>query len=264
VAASFYIRKRIGQKNWRLIHYANFATYMMGLLHGVFSGTDSDVNWVRWYYVASAGSLLVLLVYRLHDAATKRNFSLAAAIKQRTQGLTQSATQAVTTLKRRALSPIERRILDSLRRGKTPPPLSSRDEAGAPNFEPAAFLPTGEEYLEQVAVNKETPVTQESPAPIAVSSPLEVTASPVAEEEALLPMPVANVEQGAAKDKIKIRIFKEPPAEQVILEPRRDAQIKQVDLDPLVTKLKKFFRTTPIQPEQSEPEEKPKRIRILD
>ncbi len=40
VLLSFYVRQYIGQKTWRMIHYANFVVYMMGLFHGLFSGTD--------------------------------------------------------------------------------------------------------------------------------------------------------------------------------------------------------------------------------
>ena len=64
VALSFYIRPAIGQKTWRVLHYLSFAMYVMGLLHGLFSGTDSSANWAQWYYWISAGSLLFLFMYR--------------------------------------------------------------------------------------------------------------------------------------------------------------------------------------------------------
>src|ERR1051325_9238175 len=60
VNVSFYIRRLIGQKTWRVLHYLSFAMYLMGLLHGLFSGTDSHANWAQWYYWISGGSLLVL------------------------------------------------------------------------------------------------------------------------------------------------------------------------------------------------------------
>jgi hypothetical protein len=72
VALSFYVRQRIGQKVWRMIHYANFATYVMGLLHGLFTGTDSSTIWARGYYLISGGSLLILLVYRIHASVSKK------------------------------------------------------------------------------------------------------------------------------------------------------------------------------------------------
>ena len=65
VALSFYIRRIIGQKTWRVIHYLSLAVYVMGLAHGLFSGTDSTTNWAYWYYWISGGSLLFLLIYRI-------------------------------------------------------------------------------------------------------------------------------------------------------------------------------------------------------
>jgi predicted ferric reductase len=72
VALSFYVRQSIGQKTWRVIHYLSFAMYIMGLLHGLFSGTDSTANWAQWYYWISGGSLLFLLVYRIINTITEK------------------------------------------------------------------------------------------------------------------------------------------------------------------------------------------------
>ncbi len=65
LSLSFYVRRMIGQKTWRLIHYASFLTYLMALLHGLTAGTDTALPWVQNYYWYSAGSLLFLLVYRI-------------------------------------------------------------------------------------------------------------------------------------------------------------------------------------------------------
>jgi predicted ferric reductase len=72
VALSFYVRQRIGQKTWRVIHYLSFAMYIMGLVHGLFSGTDSTANWAQWYYWISGGSLLFLFVYRIINTITEK------------------------------------------------------------------------------------------------------------------------------------------------------------------------------------------------
>jgi predicted ferric reductase len=69
---SFYVRSRIGPKTWRLLHYLSFGTYITGLLHGVFSGTDSPAGWAQWYYWISGGSLLFLLVYRILNTVTEK------------------------------------------------------------------------------------------------------------------------------------------------------------------------------------------------
>lgn len=86
VVISFYIRPLIGQKTWRLIHYVNFATYAMGIIHGVYSGTDSNTKWAYWYYLISGTSLLVLLAYRIYDAVLKQS-SLRELVFQRVQNL---------------------------------------------------------------------------------------------------------------------------------------------------------------------------------
>lgn len=65
VNLSFYIRRLIGQKTWRVLHYLSFAMYIMGLAHGLFSGTDTSASWAQWYYWVSGGSLLFLFVYRI-------------------------------------------------------------------------------------------------------------------------------------------------------------------------------------------------------
>ena len=65
VSFSFYVRARIGQKTWRVLHYASFLMYMLGLLHGLFSGTDTSAVWAQRYYWFSGGSLLFLFIYRV-------------------------------------------------------------------------------------------------------------------------------------------------------------------------------------------------------
>jgi len=72
VALSFYVRSSIGQKTWRVIHYLSFAMYLMGLIHGLFSGTDTTSNWAGWYYWISGGSLLFLFIYRMINTITEK------------------------------------------------------------------------------------------------------------------------------------------------------------------------------------------------
>jgi predicted ferric reductase len=65
VALSFYIRKQIGAKTWRKLHYLSFASYLMASFHALFSGTDTSSLWVSRYYWWTAGSLIFLLIYRI-------------------------------------------------------------------------------------------------------------------------------------------------------------------------------------------------------
>jgi DMSO/TMAO reductase YedYZ heme-binding membrane subunit len=65
VGLSFYVRKRLGNRTWRLIHYLSFLTFALALLHGIFAGTDSTMLIVRVFYWATGASLLFLFVYRV-------------------------------------------------------------------------------------------------------------------------------------------------------------------------------------------------------
>ena len=65
VGLSFYVRKRLGNRTWHLIHYLSFLTFMLALLHGIFAGTDNAVLAIRVFYWVTGVSLLFLLVYRV-------------------------------------------------------------------------------------------------------------------------------------------------------------------------------------------------------
>ncbi len=65
VTATFYARKPLGGKTWRVIHYASFLAFVLALGHGLASGTDSSTFWMKAMYWFSAGSVLLLFVYRV-------------------------------------------------------------------------------------------------------------------------------------------------------------------------------------------------------
>ncbi len=65
VGLTFYIRKIIGSKVWRSIHYLSFAVFVMGLFHGLQAGTDSANPLIRELYWFLAGSLVFLTIYRI-------------------------------------------------------------------------------------------------------------------------------------------------------------------------------------------------------
>ncbi|MBI4771872.1 MAG: hypothetical protein HY784_16030 [Chloroflexi bacterium] len=65
VGLSFYVRRRMGARLWRLIHYLSFVVFLLALAHGLMSGTDSPSAWAQNLYWASGGSLLFLTIYRV-------------------------------------------------------------------------------------------------------------------------------------------------------------------------------------------------------
>ena len=69
---SFYVRKQIGQKTWRVLHYLSFFTYMGALAHGLGSGTDSALTWVQGFYWMTSASFLFLLIARIVNSLALR------------------------------------------------------------------------------------------------------------------------------------------------------------------------------------------------
>jgi predicted ferric reductase len=65
VAFSFYVKDRLGIHAWRLIHMLSFALFLMTIIHGLGSGTDSGSLWAQALYWGSALSVLGLSVYRV-------------------------------------------------------------------------------------------------------------------------------------------------------------------------------------------------------
>jgi predicted ferric reductase len=65
IAASFWLKKWIGQRSWRLLHSGSFLAYVLALLHGIGAGTDSRAAPVYWMYVSSAALVVSLTTFRV-------------------------------------------------------------------------------------------------------------------------------------------------------------------------------------------------------
>lgn len=66
VAASFYFRKRLGYRTWRLLHYMSFVVYLMVTVHAVFAGTDS--NTLLLVYLALGMGVYLLTMHRIFQS----------------------------------------------------------------------------------------------------------------------------------------------------------------------------------------------------
>ncbi len=71
LTASFYLRKQIGQKLWRLFHYLSFGAYGLALLHSLMAGTDSSLGLVKLIYLGTGFTILFLTLYRLLTVKVK-------------------------------------------------------------------------------------------------------------------------------------------------------------------------------------------------
>ncbi|MEW5959360.1 MAG: ferric reductase-like transmembrane domain-containing protein [Chloroflexota bacterium] len=71
LTGSFYIRKQIGQKLWRSLHYLTFAGYLLALVHGLLAGSDSSLAGLKLMYLVTGFSVLFLIYYRLFTLKVK-------------------------------------------------------------------------------------------------------------------------------------------------------------------------------------------------
>jgi hypothetical protein len=72
VVGSFYVRRRIGQRAWRMVHYATFAAFVAATVHGLGAGTDTAAGWARWIYIGATVAVIFLFGYRVTASIGKR------------------------------------------------------------------------------------------------------------------------------------------------------------------------------------------------
>jgi len=64
VYASFSMRKRIGPKNWRRLHWATYAIFAMATVHGLAAGTDASRPWAFALYAVAVSSVAIAATWR--------------------------------------------------------------------------------------------------------------------------------------------------------------------------------------------------------
>ena len=83
VVASFSLRKRMGQKRWRTLHYVSFLAFVAATAHGLMAGTDTAATWALWGYLLATALVVFLTAYRIVLAVATRRGSAARAPTQR-------------------------------------------------------------------------------------------------------------------------------------------------------------------------------------
>ncbi len=69
LALSFYVRRQLGQKTFRTLHYASYLTYLLVTWHSLGAGSDSRLLWPL--YVLSIGSVGFLTMWRIANTRQK-------------------------------------------------------------------------------------------------------------------------------------------------------------------------------------------------
>ena len=71
VTVSFYLRSHIGQRQWRLLHFASFGVFVGALVHGVLAGTDTQHTAVLALYGSAVVAVAVLVAMQLSSLTAR-------------------------------------------------------------------------------------------------------------------------------------------------------------------------------------------------
>ena len=72
VYLSFSVRKRIGVRNWRRLHWLTYAIFGSATLHGLLAGSDSGAAWARPLYLGAIGAVVLATVWRVLVSPVRR------------------------------------------------------------------------------------------------------------------------------------------------------------------------------------------------
>lgn len=76
---SFPLRRVIGGRAWRHLHWASYLTFALATVHGVTAGTDTPLPWARTVYIGAAAAVAGATTWRALAAATKPRRAKAAS-----------------------------------------------------------------------------------------------------------------------------------------------------------------------------------------
>jgi predicted ferric reductase len=87
------LRKHIGERTWRLIHWTSYAMWPLAMLHGITAGTDGTTPWMLAIDAVCAIAVVVALAWRIQAGTPNRAIlpEVVAASSMRINGSASSA-----------------------------------------------------------------------------------------------------------------------------------------------------------------------------
>lgn len=71
IYASFALRRRIGARNWRRLHWATYLVFLLATVHGLAAGTDSAQPWAHDLYLGAVGAVAFATAWRALGRPTR-------------------------------------------------------------------------------------------------------------------------------------------------------------------------------------------------
>jgi sulfoxide reductase heme-binding subunit YedZ len=64
IYASFSLRRRIGARAWRRLHWATYGVFALATAHGLAAGTDTSHRWALSLYLGAVGAVVAVTAWR--------------------------------------------------------------------------------------------------------------------------------------------------------------------------------------------------------
>ena len=81
IYVSFPLRKRIGVRTWRRLHWLTYGVFVAATLHGLLAGSDSGAHWARMLYLGALGSVVFATAWRALVPPSRRAAAATARAK---------------------------------------------------------------------------------------------------------------------------------------------------------------------------------------
>ncbi len=90
VVLSFPLRRRIGFRTWRRLHWATYLIFAAATVHGLAAGTDSTRPWAFGLYVGAVGAVVFATAWRTLAAPVRPLPATAPPARERSSSCTGS------------------------------------------------------------------------------------------------------------------------------------------------------------------------------
>ena len=80
---SFHVRRHIGGRAWRSLHYASFVAFWMVFVHGLALGRESPTLWASALYLGTAAPVVFLSLHRVLSTSAVQTWLGPQALRSR-------------------------------------------------------------------------------------------------------------------------------------------------------------------------------------
>lgn len=80
VTITSLLKKRIGQRNWRAVHWLSYAAWPVAVVHGLGTGSDVRAGWLLAITAACVAAVWLAVFVRIWDAAPGPRFASLGAL----------------------------------------------------------------------------------------------------------------------------------------------------------------------------------------